>query len=134
MTLDVETQPDVLSATSFTFVVPQGRIWSLRSVFAECVRGVGGVPNRAYTLTITDGTSVVSAFAAADAGTEPGTCEITWCGAPAGSGATGGDGIVSAPMRVDKCPTGYTITGEIVGAVAGDQWVSATVWLDYVAS
>lgn len=132
MALKVVTAPDLLSATSFTFVVVAGEIWSLRSVVANAARGVGGVPNRAYRLDITDGTSVVSAFGAQDAGAEPGACEITWADCPSGVGATGNQGIVSAPMRADRCPTGYQIIGTIVGAVAGDQWLDALVWLDFV--
>lgn len=131
MTVKVATQPDLLSATTFMFVVPAGETWTLRAVNAKATRGAGGTPGRAYRLDITDGTTVVSAFGAQDAGTDPGTCEITWCGAPAGADATGNAGIVSAPMRVDRCPTGYKIVGTITGAVAGDQWASAAVWLDF---
>lgn len=134
MTVKVVTQPSELTATTFTFVVPAGEQWSLRAVNAQCDRGAGGTPGRAYRLDITDGTSTVSAFGAQDAGTDPGTCEITWCGAPAGADATGSDGIVSAPMKADRCPTGYTIVGMITGAVAGDAWTAVTVWLDYATA
>lgn len=132
MPVKVATEPDVLTATTFSFVVPAGEIWSLRAINAKATRGAGGTPGRAYRLDITNGTSIVSAFGAQDAGTDPGTCEITWCGAPAGADATGNQGIVSAPMRADRCPTGYVITGTITGAVAGDAWEHAAVWLDYV--
>jgi hypothetical protein len=132
VTVKVVTQPDRLTATVFTFVVPAGEIWSLRAVNATAARGAGGTPGRAYRLDITDGTSTVSAFGAQDAGTNPGTCQITWCGAPAGADATASAGIVSAPMKADRCPTGYTIVGTITGAVAGDQWTVTSVWLDYV--
>lgn len=132
MTVKVVTKPDTLTATAFVFVVPAGEIWSLRAVNAQCTRGAGGTPGRAYRLAISDGTAIVSAFGAQDAGTDPGSCEITWCGAPAGADATASQGIVSAPMRADKCPTGYTITGTITGPVAGDQWLAAAVWLDYM--
>jgi hypothetical protein len=132
MTVKVVTRPDSLTATTFTFVVPAGEIWSLRSVVVNVTRGAGGAPGRAYRLDITNGTSVVSAFGAADAGTDPGTCEITWCQAPAGADATGNAGIVSAPMRADRCPTGYQIIGTITGSVAGDLITAATVWCDFV--
>lgn len=132
MTVKVVTQPDQQTATTFTFVVPAGEQWSLRAVNAQCARGAGGTPGRAYRLDITDGTSTVSAFGAQDAGSEPGTCEITWCEAPAGADATGNAGIVSAPMKADRCPTGYTIVGTITGAVGGDAWTRVAVWLDFV--
>lgn len=132
MPLKVVTAPDLLTATGFEFVVPAGEIWSLRAVNALAVIANGGSPGRAYRLDITDGTNVVSAFGAQDAGAEPGTCEITWCGAPAGADATGNAGIVSAPMKADRCPTGYRIIGTITGAVAGDGWDSISVWTDYV--
>lgn len=132
MTVKVVTQPDSLTATTFTFVVPAGEIWSLRAVNAVANRGAGGTPGRAYRLDVLNGQTVVSAFGAQDAGTDPGTCEITWCQAPAGADATGNAGIVSAPMLADRVPTGYTIVGTITGAVAGDAWDHASVWLDFV--
>lgn len=131
MPVKVVTQPDRLDALTFAFVVPAGETWSLRAVNARCARGAGGTPGRAYRLDLTNGTSVVSAFGAQDAGTDPGTCEITWCEAPAGADATGADGIVSAPMRAALLPTGYTIAGTITGDVAGDAWLLATVWCDF---
>jgi hypothetical protein len=134
MTVKVVTQPDSLSATVFTFVVPAGEQWSLRSVNAFAARGAGGTPGRAYRLDITNGTNVVSAFGAQDAGTDPGGCEITWADCPAGADATGNAGIVSAPMKAVKLPTGYQIVGTITGAVSGDQWASATIWLDFIDS
>ncbi len=134
MTVKVVTQPDTITPTVFTFVVPAGEQWSLRAVNALCARGAGGTPGRAYRLDITNGTSTVSAFGAQDAGTDPGTCEITWCGAPAGADATGSDGIVSAPMKADQLPTGYQIVGTITGAVAGDQWDTIAIWTDFFTS
>lgn len=131
MPLKVVTQPDILDPTTFTYVVPATEIWSLRSVVALAARGTGGAPDRAYRLVITDGTNVVSAFGAADAGDEPGLCRITWCNAPAGADHSGAEGIVSAPMVAKACPTGYTIVATITGAVAGDSWVSGLVWCDY---
>lgn len=132
--LKVVTEPNVISGALFAFVVPAGEIWSLRSVIANCARGAGGLPDRAYQLQITDGTNVVAAFGAADAGTEPGDCVVTWAGCPAGADASGAHGIVSAPMRADRCPTGYQIIGQITGSVVGDAWTDAAVWLDYVES
>lgn len=131
MSTKVVTQPDVLSGVGFAFVVPAGEIWSLRSINALAKRGAGGTPGRAYRVDITDGTTVVGAFGAADAGTDPGTCEITWSQCPAGVGATGANGVVSAPMLVTRLPTGYNIIGVITGAVAGDAWDHATCWVDF---
>lgn len=131
MPLKVVTQPDTIDPTTFTFVVPATEIWSLRSVVAFVNRAVGGIPTRAYRLEITDGTNTVSAFGAADAGTEPGFCTITWCNAPAGRDDTGDEGIVSAPMVAKSCPTGYTIVGTITNPAAGDSWATALVWCDY---
>jgi hypothetical protein len=132
VTVKVVTQPDLLTATTFTFVVPAGEVWSLRAVNATCARGAGGTPGRAYRLDITNGTTTVSAFGAQDAGTDPGACEITWADCPAGADATGNAGIVTAPMKADKLPTGYQIVGTITGAVAGDAWDSASVWFDFI--
>lgn len=129
--LKVVTAIDILTATEFMFFVAAGEVWSLRSVVANVARAAGGAPGRGYVLEITDGTSVVSAFPADDAGTEPGACEITWANCPKGSDSTGNEGIVSAPMRADLCPIGYQIKGLITGAVLGDQWLDAVVWCDF---
>lgn len=132
MSVKVVTQPFATTGTTTTFVVPQGEVWTLRSVVAHVTRGAGGVPNRAYTLTITNGTDTVSAFAAADAGTDPGTCEVTWADCPGGVGASGNAGVASAPLKAQNMPPGYTITATITGTVAGDNIDAMTVWLDYV--
>ncbi len=132
MTLEVVTQPDTLTAVTFTFVVPGHQQWTLRSVRADVSRAVGGAPMRAYTLTVTDGTSIVAQSGAADAGTEPGVCSITWCDCPASAVATGTDGVVVAPLPNLVIPAGYVITGTIVNPAGADTWSDANVWLDYV--
>lgn len=132
MPVKVVNKPDTLTATTFTFVVPAGEIWSLRTVVAFAARGVGGIPNRAYRLDITNGTNIVSAFGALDGGAEPGSCEITWGGVDSDNVAVGNVGVTDAPMKVDRLPTGYQIIGTILGAVAGDTWFSALVWCDFV--
>jgi len=78
-------------STFFGFTVPGQQIWSPRSFIAVAQRGVGGTPDRAYTLTITDGTNTVAQVGAADNGTEPGLCTVTWCATPAAT-------VASVPM------------------------------------
>ncbi len=131
MTLEVVTQPDTITAVTFTFVVPGHQQWTLRSVRADVSRDVGGAPMRAYTLTVTDGTSVVAQAGAQDAGTEPGTTSITWCDCPAGAVSAGSDGVVVAPLPNLVIPAGYVITGTIVNPFGADAWLDANVWLDY---
>lgn len=131
MPLKVVTQPDALTPTTFTFVVASTEIWSLRTVVARVDVVPGGSPNRAYALTITDGTNVVSAFGAPDIGDEPGTRTITWANAPGGADAVGPDGVIVAPMVAKAIPTGYAIVGTITTAAAGDTWTDALVWCDY---
>jgi hypothetical protein len=119
---------------SFFFVVPGHQIWYPRSFRATASRQPGGFPNRAYTLTITDGTTVVAAVGAVDDGAEPGTCEITWCDTPAAHVAAGAVGVSVAPLGPFMLKPGYVITGAIVGAAAGDTWVDAAAWFDFVYS
>lgn len=132
MTLKVVTVPTSFSATTFVFQVPGNERWTLRSVRADVNRAVGGAPNRAYSLSVTDGTSTVAQAGADDAGAEPGVTSITWCDCPAGTVAAGSDGVVVAPLPNLTVAPGYQIVGTIIGAVAGDQWADALVWLDYL--
>lgn len=134
MTVKVAFQPDSTTGISTTYVVPQGEMWSIRSVVATVTRGAGGAPNRGYRLDITNGTNTVSAFAADDAGVDPGVCTVTWADCPAGKGAVGAIGVVSAPARATALPSGYTITATITGHVAGDNIDTMVVWLDYTPS
>jgi hypothetical protein len=132
VTLEVVTQPQTFTPTTFSFVVPGRQRWTLRSVRADVDRAVGGAPNRAYMLTVTDGTSIVAQAGADDAGTEPGTASITWCNCPAGSVAAGSDGVVVAPVPNLVLAAGYVIAGEILNPAGADAWLDAVVWLDYV--
>lgn len=116
----------------FLFVVPGDQRWVLRSIRAICARDVGGLPVRAYTLVTSDGSNIVAAVGAADAGTEPGQCSITWANVPAAAVASGSDGIVVAPLGPVVLPAGYTVAGNIVGGAALDTWVSAVAWYDFV--
>jgi len=132
VTLKVATAPNVLAGTTFTYMVPGHQRWVLRSVFAVADRGAGGTPNRSYTLTITDGTNPVAIVGADDAGTDPGTCSVTWADCPSsavGAGSVGTSVGSLGPITLDP---GYTITGTFANPVAGDAWESAVVWFDYV--
>jgi len=44
----------------------------------------------------------------------------------------GSDGVTVAPLASFTLPPGYQIIGSIIGAVAGDAWLSALCWTDYV--
>ena len=131
MTLEVVTQPDSLTATVVTFRVPGHQRWTMRSVRADVHRGVGGTPNRAYQLTITDGTSIVAAAGAQDAGTEPGTTSITWCDVSPGAVAAGSDGVVVAPLPKLGVIGGYVLTLTILNPAGADTWLDALCWVDY---
>lgn len=132
MLLTVKPALIVVPTVTFTFVVPGAQSWRLRSVRALATRAVGGTPNRAYTLQITDGTNPVAVVGAADAGTEPGTCTVTWANAPASSIASGASGISTAPLGPLGMNPGYVITGTIVSPAAGDTWTSAVAWYEFV--
>ncbi len=131
MPVAVATQPNSLTAVTFDFVVPGHQRWTLRSVRADATRAVGGVPNRAYRLDITDGTTTVTMSGASDAGTEPGTCSITWTDTLPSATAAGADGIVTAPLVAVRLEAGYHLIGTILHPAAGDAWVDAVVWFDY---
>lgn len=131
MTLKVNTAPDTLTAVTFTFVVPGNEVWRLRSVRADATRFAGGAPDRAYSLTITDGTSVVLAVGAGDAGDEPGVCSITWTDADPSVTTAGADGVSVAPVAPLALTRGYVIIGTILNPAAGDTWADAVAWYDY---
>lgn len=119
-------------ATSFTIVVPGDQRWVLRSVYAKVTRAAGGVPNRSYTLIVSDGLTTVAAVGADDNGTEPGTCELTWSNLPGATVASGGAGVSVAPLPPFVLNPGYQLFGSIVGAAAGDTFTVARCWHDYV--
>lgn len=129
--LRVATPPDTIAGVVFTFMVPGREEWVLRSVIAHADRQVGGVPNRAYLLEITDGTTDLAAVGAPDLGTEPGTCSITWGPLSPAATASGPGGVVVAPLPGFRLLPGYLIVGTIQNPAGGDQWASAAVWLDF---
>lgn len=118
-------------ATSFQFVVPGDKVWTIRSVIATCTRASGGAPDRAYLLEVATSTGVVAAVGAVDAGDEPGTCTITWANCPASSVASANIGVSVAPFNPPTLQPGYTITGTITSPAAGDSWDGATAWYDF---
>jgi hypothetical protein len=115
----------------FQFVVPGHQRWTLRSVFAVASRAVGGVPDRAYLLTITNGGLIVAQVGAADAGTEPGACSVTFANTPAASVSAGPLGVTVAPFAPPPLDPGYVIDGKILAPAAGDTWISAVAWFDF---
>lgn len=122
------------TVTTWSLTVPGNHIWYPRSFIAVAATQAGGAPNRAYTLSITDGTSLVGKFGAVDAGTEPATVTITWTNSAQGDVTAGAIGVVVAPMASPILKPGYVITGTIVNPAAGDTWVSALAWYDYTLS
>jgi hypothetical protein len=117
--------------TAFVFVVPGHQIWRPRAVRAVAQRGVGGIPNRAYTLTIGTATDIVAVVGADDAGAEPGTCSVTWANMPAAASQSGPTGVSVAPLGPLVLPAGYVIFGQIVAGTGFDTWESAVCWVDY---
>lgn len=117
--------------TTFSFVVPGAQRWTVLTVVGTVTRAAGGTPNRAYQLTVTDGTTTVAAVGADDAGTDPGTCTVTWANTPGGTTASGAVGVSAAPLPNLRLSPGYVITGTILSPVAGDTWASAVVWYDF---
>ena len=100
-------------------------------MFATVNRHVGGLPNRAYVLTITNGTLVVAQGGAQDAGTEPGTTAVTWTNTPAAAVTAGPIGVVVAPIALPPLEPGYVIQGDILHPAAADSWASAVAWFDF---
>lgn len=101
-------------------------------MFARAIRAAGGTPDRAYVLTVTNGTDTVALSPADDSGDEPGTCTITWANAPSARIGAGASGYVVAPLALPALDGGYVVTGTIVNPVAGDSWDFATAWYDFV--
>lgn len=121
-------------ALTVTFLVPGHEIWTPRTVRALADRGAGGAPNRSYMLTIGDGQNIVAQVGAADAGTDPGSCDVTWANMPAASSASGALGVTVAPLGPFRLPAGYLLTATIDSPAAGDQWTNAICWYDYAYS
>lgn len=132
MTLKVVDVPTISTPFAFTFAVPGNERWTLRSVRADVARVVGGAPNRAYSLTVSDGTNIVAQAGADDAGAEPGTTSVTWCDCPSAKVAAGNDGVVVAPLPNLAIEPGYLIVGTILNPAGADAWLDAIVWLDYL--
>lgn len=116
--------------TPFTFTVPAQYTWKLLTVVAVCSTHAGGAPNRAYRLTITDGTNAILSTPAADAGTEPATVTVTWANAQPSAITAGNVGVSLGPLAEKLLLPGYVITGTILNGVASDQWTSAVAWYD----
>lgn len=134
MALNVYVAAAVAANTPFTFTVPGQRRWKLISVVATLSRAVGGAPNRALTLTITNGTNVIMASTATDAGTEPGTLTVTYANAQPTSVASGATGVTLGPLPVVTLLPGYVISGAVVNGAVADQWTRAVAWVDETAS
>lgn len=120
----------VAANTPFTFTVPGQRTWRILSVVAVLSRAVGGLPNRAVNLTITDGTNTVMASPASDAGTEPGTLTVTWANAQPAAVSSAGTGVSLGPLPTITVWPGYILTGRVTNGAAADQWTSAAAWVD----
>lgn len=128
--LYVVNAPAVPANTDFVFVVPGNQRWALHTVCATVSRQVGGLPNRQFQLTIRNGTDTLVVSPAADAGTEPGTCTVTWANCSPLSVASGATGIALGPIPEMTLFPGYTITGAILNSAFNDQWTIATAWFD----
>lgn len=134
MALKVARAAAVAANAPFTITVPGQEIWTVIAVRAVLSRAVGGLPNRALQLTISDGTNVVITSPAADAGTEPGTLTVTWANASASAVSSGATGVSLGPLGPTRLTAGYVIAGTVVNGVATDQWTSAIAWVDYQPS
>lgn len=129
----LSVQPVELTIPTLTFrvVVPGHQRWWLRSITANAQRAAGGTPGRGYTLSVTDGTTIVAEVGAQDNGTDPGGCFVTWANCPAASVAAGSIGVTVAPLPVVALNPGYQLVGEIVNPAAGDTWADVTAWYDF---
>lgn len=134
MALKTYTAAAVAANTPFTLTVPGARRWNLLSVVGVLSRAVGGTPNRALKLSITDGTSTIFASPATDAGTEPGTLTATWANGNPAAVASGATGVTLGSLPSLLLLPGYVITGTVLSGAAADQWTSAVAWVDEVAS
>lgn len=126
---------DVSTPSAYAqFIVPGNEIWSPRAVFAVASRGTGGAPGRGYELDISNSVAIVTAIGAADAGTEPGTCSITWANAASNVVGLGPTGFSVASWPVQELEPGYVIGVNILNSVAADHWLSVVCWYDFIYS
>lgn len=130
MALQTYTAAAVAANTPFTFTVPGQRIWRILSVVATLSRAVGGTPNRALQLAVSNGTQTILTSPADDAGTEPGTLTVTWANAQPAAVASGSTGVTLGPLPVLTIYPGYVLTGTVLNAQVGDQWTAARIWVD----
>lgn len=130
--LTVKAASVVGTVTTWSLTVPGNQLWYPRSFVAVASTTVGGSPNRAYTLGITDGSNLVAKVGAADAGTEPATVTVTWANVPSAASTSGNIGTTVAPLPALILKPGYVITGTIINSHAGDTWASALCWYDYI--
>lgn len=131
MPLQVNTAPDSLTAFTFSFVVPGSERWKMRSIIATASRDVGGAPDRAFLLSVTNESNIVAQTGATDAGDEPGIGSVTWTDAPAGAVTAGALGYVVAPLPRLLLEGGYVITGRILNPAPADTWLTAVAWYDF---
>ena len=124
----------VAANTPFVVTVPGQEKWRLIAVCATLSRAVGGTPTRSLKLTVTNGTDLLAASPADDAGTEPGTLTATWANAQPASSSSGGTGTTLGSIANLPLLPGYVITGTVISGAATDQWTRAVVWVDYVLS
>lgn len=131
MPLQVTAVPTTFTPTIFTFYVPGRERWRLRAIRATVLRDVGGAPDRAYLLSVSNESSIVAQTGAADAGDEPGTTSITWCDIAPTALTAGNVGVVVAPLPTLALEGGYVLTGTILNAFGTDAWQSAVAWYDF---
>lgn len=132
MLLTVAFKPTSIAATTFVYVVPGNQQWRPRSVVATVFADVGGYPNRGYTLAFTDGTNTVALAGNQDNGLEPVTGTLTWANTPSGTAQVPGFFTSIAPIPDLLLNPGYHIEGTIINPAAGDSWLTALVWYEYV--
>ena len=130
MALKVIRAAAVAANTAFTVTVPAQEVWRVLSVCAVVSRAVGGVPTRSFQLALSDGTSTFVTSPAVDAGTEPGTCTVTWCNANPAAVSSGATGVTVGPITAVVLNPGYKLIGTVLAGNAADQWTSAVVWVD----
>lgn len=131
MPLKVVRATAVAANTPFTVTVPAQETWLVFSVCAVVSRAVGGVPNRAYQLALSDGTTTFVTSPAADVGTEPGTCTVTWCNGQPAAVASGATGVTLGPLTPVHLNPGYKLIGTVLSGTVTDQWTSAAVWVNF---
>lgn len=130
MALQTYTAAAVGANVPFTITVPGQRIWRILAVSATLSRAVGGTPNRALQLAVTNGTVTILTSPAADAGTEPGTLTATWTNAQPTVASSGSTGVTLGPLPVVSVYPGYVLTGTVLNAATGDAWTAAYFWVD----